>query len=106
VSAAATYTLKHAVTRTLKGADEAEREETLLEVGAEIQLRRIKGKDLRAMDDHAGEMGKAFAIMAKVTNQQVSVIDAMDAEDIAGLQEQLDGFLPASLRTGPTSSGT
>lgn len=101
MSAPAIYPLKHPVTITLRGPD-GERQETV----SEVTLRRVKGKDLRATDDHSGEIAKTLALLAKITSQPMVVIDELDAEDIAGLGEKLDDFLPASLRTGPTSSGT
>jgi hypothetical protein len=104
VSAPASYILKQPITFMLRG-PEGEREETIA-AGTELSLRRVKGKDLRVTDDHAGDVAKTFALLSKITDQPIHVIDAMDAEDIAGLGELLDRFLPASLRTGQTSSGT
>lgn len=104
MSAPASYLLKQPITVTFRGSD-GEREETIA-AGTELKLRRIKGKDLRATDDAAGEVAKSLVLLSKVTDQPIHVIDAMDAEDIAGLGELLDDFLPASLRTGPSSSGT
>ena len=103
MSAPASYTLKHAIARTLRNQEGEEREEVLLSAGHDVPLRRIKAKDLRCTDDHAGEVAKAIALVAKITGLEISAVDAMDVEDLAGLQERLEGFLPPGLLTGATS---
>ena len=95
------HTLKHPVTFTFKSGD-AERQETT----AELTLRRLKGKDLRSLDDCPGDVSMALAMIAKSTGLTAMQVDELDAEDIAELGEKIEGFLPPGLRTGKMSSGT
>jgi len=99
MSAPVTYQLKHPITFTFRGPD-GEREETT----SELTLRRIKGKDLRGMPP--GEVDQALHLIGKCTGLTPMQVDEIDAEDIAGLGEVIEGFMPPGLKAGPTSSET
>lgn len=101
MSAPVIYQLKHPITTVNRGGGQ-EREEQI----TEFTLRRIKAKDLRVTDDHAGDVAKTLALLARITGQPVLVIDELDAEDLTALQDKVEGFLPPGLLTGKTPSGT
>lgn len=46
-----------------------------------ITFRKPKGKDWRAMDAEKGEIGKAYALAAALSGQDVAVFDEMDGDD-------------------------
>jgi hypothetical protein len=94
------YTLKHPITTRFRGPD-GEREETV----SEVLLRRVKGRDMRALSGITDQLAQGLTLMGKVTSLEPHQVDELDVEDVAALGEIIDGFLPASLRTGPTFSG-
>lgn len=94
------YTLKYPIVTRLRGPD-GEREETV----RELTLRRVKARDIRAVDAQTGEVAKTLALLSQVTDQPAHIIDELDMEDIVGLGELVGDFLPASLGTGQTFSG-
>ena len=65
---------------------------------AEVQIRRPKVKDLRAMERDAGntpnQIDQGVAMAALLTDLPVEVIDEMDAVDFAAISEVIAGFLP------------
>lgn len=74
-------------------------EETITEVA----LRRPKGKDLRAMRD--GEsVGESLELIGRLCGQPKNVIDELDAIDIQGISEIVDGFAVSSPPTGDAPS--
>lgn len=95
------YPLKHPVTITLRGPD-GDRQETI----SELTLRRVKGKDMRALDGQGGEVAKTLALIAHISGHPLTIVDELDAEDIGGIGDLLQDFFPASLGTGPMSSET
>lgn len=95
------YQLKFPVTRKLRQAGGAETEETI----SEIEIRRLNGGDVRWIEAQGPKAGTALGLIARVTGLNSAVIDLIDAEDIAGVSEVIEGFLPASLRTGADSAG-
>jgi len=94
-----TYQLKHPVTRKLRVAGGAETETTL----EEVEIRRLNGGDMRWLETAQDKPGATLGLLGRLTGLQPAVIDLIDAEDIAGLSEVIEGFLPQSLRSGETS---
>jgi hypothetical protein len=92
------HTLLEPVTIRFKG-PAGEREETI----TEVQLRRPKGKDIRAMDRAEGDIGKTMALLARVSGLEPSVLDEMDGADVVALLELVAGFLPNGQPTGEGS---
>lgn len=64
----------------------------------EIQVRRPKVKDLRAMERDnsvpARQIDQGVAMAALVTELPIEFIDEMDAVDFAAVSEVIAGFLP------------
>ena len=64
----------------------------------EIQVRRPKVKDLRAMERDnsvpATQVDQGVAMAALLTELPIDVIDEMDAVDFAAISEVIAGFLP------------
>ncbi|MBN9023185.1 MAG: phage tail assembly protein [Rhizobiales bacterium] len=64
----------------------------------EVQVRRPKVKDLRAMERDtstlANHIDQGVAMAALLTELPVEVIDEMDAVDFATVSEVIAGFLP------------
>jgi len=64
----------------------------------EVQVRRPKVKDLRAMErdtpNPANQIDQGVAMAALLTELPVEVIDEMDAVDFAAVSEVIAGFLP------------
>jgi Phage tail assembly chaperone proteins, E, or 41 or 14 len=70
---------------------------THFDVIEEVEIRRPKVSDLRAM----GEKGIGGPeLLQKLTGLQAPVMDEMDAEDYFALSEIALGFFPTHLRTG------
>lgn len=95
------YQLKHPVDLTYRGPD-GERTEMV----REVELKRLKGKHLRALDTNPGLMGALFSLISAMTGLTVGQIEELDAEDVVALGEKVEGFMPPGLQTGQTSSGT
>lgn len=92
------YALLQPVTIKFKGPS-GEREEVI----TEVQLRRPKGKDIRAMDRVEGDIGKTMALLSRVSDLDPSVLDEMDGADVVELLERVAGFLPSGQPTGEGS---
>ena len=64
----------------------------------EVQVRRPKVKDLRAMErdntNPASQIDQGVAMAALLTELPVEIIDEMDAVDFAAVSEVIAGFLP------------
>ena len=64
----------------------------------EIQVRRPKVKDLRAMERDNGptasQIDQGVAMAALLTELPIEIIDEMDAVDFAAVSEVIAGFLP------------
>ena len=75
----------------------------------EVQVRRPKVKDLRAMerDNSAAvtQIDQGVAMAALLTELPVEILDEMDAVDFAAVSEVIAGFLPQvpALATGAAS---
>ena len=86
------YTLKHPI--------EIRNKETgaLLQTITELTLHRPKGKVLKAIDKISGEGSAALAIFAAIACVPPSVMDEIDMEDLAMLQEVGAPFLKSFQR--------
>lgn len=93
------YALKHPLVTKFRG-PEGEREETL----TELTLRRLKGKDLRHAPGNQNDM--VLHMIARSTGLTAMQVDELDLEDIAGLGEVIEDFMPDGLAAGKTSSAT
>jgi hypothetical protein len=72
-----------------------------------LRLRmRIKGKDMRTMDNHSGDIAKSIAMVARLSGQSFAVIDELDSEDLMRLIDTAQGFTTPGLPTGPSSSAS
>ncbi len=64
----------------------------------EVQVRRPKVKDLRAMErdtsTSANQIDQGVAMAALLTELPAEIIDEMDAVDFAAVSEVIAGFLP------------
>lgn len=69
---------------------------------AEIELGRLKGKDIKAMNKNS-IMGDLMKLAAKSAKQPNSLFDEMDAEDVLEINEIVGDFLGAGQETGETS---
>lgn len=69
----------------------------------ELQLRRLKGKDLRAMDGAKGNGSAMLALVAASAAIPPSTVDLMDGEDVTDAGMVVAGFLGGFLPTGATS---
>lgn len=58
--------------------------------------RRPKTKDLKAMDQAQGEVGKSAALLARLAEVPDSWIDQLDAVDFTAAASVVDGFLSGS----------
>lgn len=58
--------------------------------------RRPKTRDLKAMDQATGEIGKAAALLARLADVPESWIDQLDAVDFTECGAVVDGFLSSS----------
>lgn len=67
---------------------------------AEVTLRRPKGKQMRAMDNAKGAMGRTLALIAVCGGLLPMEADELDGEDILALGERIADFLGQSLPTG------
>jgi hypothetical protein len=96
---AETYKLAHPIIRKLKVNGMQETEDTI----EEVEVRRLNGGDIRWQESQANKGAMALGLIGRVTGLHSSVIDLMDAEDIAGISELVASFLPPSLQVGETS---
>lgn len=71
---------------------------------SEINLRRAKAKDLRALEaakDGAG-IEETFLMLSVLSDQPVAVIEELDVEDFTPLAEALADFFP---KAAPPANG-
>jgi hypothetical protein len=81
------YKLKHPIEIRSKESG------AVIETVTEFTLQRPKGKILKAIDKVSGEGSAALAIFAAIAGVPPSVIDEVDLEDLAGMQEVGSDFL-------------
>jgi hypothetical protein len=96
MSAATVYKLKHPL--ELRNAA-GEVTETI----TELQLHRLKGKDMRAMDSAKGNGSAMLAMVAASARIPPSTVDLMDGEDVTDAGMVVAGFLGGFLATGEKS---
>lgn len=65
-----------------------------------LTFRRAKGKDMAHMTSENPKMGEVFQMYSKLCEVPPSTILELDAEDIGGLSEALQPFLPRGQATG------
>lgn len=93
MSAPLTYTLRHAL--ELRDADGK-----VTETITTLQLRRLKGRDMRALDGARGQGSLLLALISASAAMPPSQVDMLDAEDVTQAGEVVAGFLGGSLPTG------
>lgn len=69
----------------------------------ELQLHRLKGRDMRAMDGAKGNGSALVAMIAASARIPPSTVDLMDGEDVTDAGMVVAGFLGGSLATGAKS---
>ena len=94
------YELKHPI--EIK----AERSDKVIDTITTLDLKRIQGRHLKAMDKVQGENAKTLALIASCSGLPLSTLDEIDGEDFAELAEIVAGFLGKRQPTGATSSET
>lgn len=67
---------------------------------AVLTLRRPRVKDLRAMDEAKGDVGRAAALIGALAGLTPREVDQLDAEDFARLGQAVADFLPGAPGTG------
>jgi len=95
-------TLAEPIVKRFRQADGTEREESI----AEVTVRKPVAGDLRVLDSATGEIGKAFALAARLTGLDVKDVDKLAMEDFASISAIIEGFMPPGLQIGQTSSAT
>lgn len=68
-----------------------------------LQLRRLSGRDMRALDNAKGNGSMLLTLVSKSSGLPPSTVDEMDAEDVTNAGAIVAGFLGGSLPTGATS---
>lgn len=92
-----TYTLKHQVVLRNSSGE-------VVETITELQLRRLKAKELRALDNAKGNGSMLLTMLGLSAGLPPSAVDELDAEDAADAGTIVAGFLGGSLPTGDASS--
>lgn len=69
---------------------------------SELELRRPRVKDLRAMDAATGDVAKTAALIGALCGLTPKEVDGLDCEDFARVGQAVAGFLPQSQPTGET----
>lgn len=85
----------------IKAADGA-----VLESYTSFELKRPKGKHLKATDRVAGEAAKTLALIAACVGVLPEFLDDLDIVDFTELGEIVEGFTKAPRLTGKSSSAT
>lgn len=65
-----------------------------------LTLRRLKGRDMRALDGAKGNGSMLLAMLGASAGMPPSTVDQLDAEDVAAAGELIADFLGGSLLTG------
>ena len=87
------YTLQHPLAlRDTSGA--------VVETITTLQQRRLKGRDMRALDAAKGGGSIVLALLAASAGLPPSTVDQLDAADVTAAGEVVAGFLGGSLPTG------
>lgn len=97
----ATYKLRFPIVRETRDAEGGEHEEELRPAGFCVVLKRLRGKDMRIMDQFPDqEIAGSFALLAKISNLSADEIDLADAEDLEELGNLLAKAKPSGQTTG------
>lgn len=66
-----------------------------------VEVRRIKMKDIRAIEKEAGgDVDKAAVLISRLTGLIPPIVDEFDQEDVVGISELFGGFqLPGGTGT-------
>lgn len=67
---------------------------------AALQLHRLKGRDMRAMDNAKGPGSIVLALIAASARLPPSTVEMMDGADVTAVGEIVADFLGGSLPTG------
>lgn len=95
MSAPTPYTLRFPVElRTAQG--------EVTETITQLQLRRLKGRDMRKLDGTTGNGSSLIALLGASADLPPSTIDQLDACDVTEAGAIVAGFLGGSLPTGVT----
>lgn len=78
----------------------------LVETVTELALHRLRGRDMRALDNAKGNGSALLALLAASSRLPPSTVDLMDAEDVTAAGAIVAGFLGGALPTGEASSPT
>jgi hypothetical protein len=65
-----------------------------------LSLRRIKGKDLRAISECKSEGERSLELIGKLSGQPRAVVDELDATDIGEVAKIIEGFTVSGQLTG------
>ncbi|MDB5432429.1 MAG: hypothetical protein JWP35_3545 [Caulobacter sp.] len=95
ITPAFSHTLLHPVTITLRG-PKGERSEEI----TTVDLRRVKGKDLRAIGGITDEAEVTLTLVARLSGLDDHQVDELDAADIEVLGRQIEAFLKSGQKTG------
>ena len=96
------YTLRVPIER--KSIDSATGTEHVFERIETVSLRRLKGKDMRIIDQLATTpMAMTLALIGKMTGLSAAEVDELDAEDVGELGNLVERIMPAGPSTGGTS---
>lgn len=87
------YTLKHPL--ELRDGDGA-----VTQTIVTLNLRRLKGRDLKKLDAAPGNGSALLALVAASADLPPSVLELMDGEDVTDAGAVVGGFLGGSLPTG------
>lgn len=72
----------------------------------EITIRPVKGRDLRQDNDGDSSMARTLAMLGRLSEQPIKVIDELEGEDLGDCCAAVNDFLFATQGTGKRSSGS
>lgn len=78
----------------------------VIESYTQFEIKRPKGKHLKATDSVIGEAAKTLALIAACADVPQPALNELDIVDFTALGEIVEGFTKAPRRTGETSSAT
>ena len=70
----------------------------------ELSLRRVKGKDIRAVRNTASPASETLDLIGRLSGQPRPVIDELDAIDVEEVGKIVEGFTKSGPPTGDTPS--
>lgn len=75
----------------------------LLDTVTKVTLRRLKGRDLKALDTAKGDGSRSLALLGAATSLPPSTVELLDFADVTALLEVVESFTGGSLPTGAPS---